>query len=70
MDRTHAQRVLFEQLRRTVPIGVIIARYNIDLKRSGTSLKGACPVHNGSNPNAFHVDENKGVWKCFSPKCG
>jgi DNA primase len=69
MDRTHAQRVLFEQLKRTVPIAAILAKYNIELKRSGTSLKGCCPIHNGSNPNQFHVDENKGLWKCFSPSC-
>lgn len=69
MNRDHAQRVLFEQLKRTVPISAVLARYGIDLKRSGTSLKGCCPVHHGSNPNQFHVDDNKSLWKCFSPSC-
>ena len=72
MNRDHAQRVLFEQLKRTVPISAVLERYGIlsELKRVGTQLKGCCPIHHGSNnPKQFVVDVNKGVWRCFSPSC-
>ena len=49
MNRDHAQRVLFEQLKRTVPIAAVLAQYGIELKRQGNSLKGCCPIHKGSN---------------------
>lgn len=71
MNTQHARRVYFEQLKRSVPISAVLARYGIELKRSGSGsdLKGCCPIHHGSNPNQFHVDENKNLWRCFSPSC-
>jgi CHC2 zinc finger len=69
VNRDHAQRVLFTQLKRTVPIGAVLAKYSIELKRIGTNLKGCCPIHKGSNPRQFVVDESKGLWRCFSPSC-
>lgn len=69
MNPQHVQRVYFEQLKKTVPIGAILARYNIALKRSGNkSLKGRCPIHQGTSAS-FVVDENENLWHCFSPKC-
>lgn len=29
----------------------------------------ACPIHGGDNPSAFSIDDDKGVWKCFT-QCG
>ena len=71
MNRDHAVRVLFEQLKRTIPITAVLDRYGIlaELKRVGTQLKGCCPIHHGSNPKQFVVEENKGLWRCFSPSC-
>jgi hypothetical protein len=70
VNTQHAQRILFEQLKRTIPISAIVARYNIELKRqSSGTLQGRCPVHHGSNPRQFVVDETKGLWNCFSPSC-
>ena len=67
MDREHAERVYFEQLKRTVSIGAVLERYGIlsDLKRVGSQHKGCCPIHQGSNPKQFVVDLNKGLWHCF-----
>jgi hypothetical protein len=45
MNREHAERVYFEQLKRAVSIEVVLARYGIELKRQGASLKGPCPIH-------------------------
>jgi hypothetical protein len=67
MKRDHAQRVLFEQLKRTVPIEAVLARYGIELRREGNSLKGRCPIHKGRNPRQFVVSNN--LWRCFSPSC-
>jgi hypothetical protein len=61
----HAQRIYFEQLKRVVPIAAILSRYGIVLDRAG---KAACPIHQGTG-RSFVVDENKNLWKCFSPKC-
>lgn len=63
MNREHASRVYFEQLKRAVPIEVVLARYGIELKRHGASLKGPCPIHGGSNRTQFVV--SNGLWHCF-----
>ena len=63
MKNAHAQRIYFEQVKRNVPIEAVVARYGIELKRQGTSLKGCCPIHNGSNPRQFVI--SNGLWHCF-----
>jgi hypothetical protein len=65
MNREHAERVYFEQLKRAVPIEAVLARYGVELKGHGTTLKGCCPIHKGSNSRQFTVDVNKGLWHCF-----
>jgi len=67
VNRDHAHRVLFEQLKRTVPIEAVLAKYGIELKRQGNSLKGCCPIHHGSNSRQFVVSNN--LFQCFSPSC-
>ena len=61
MNRHHAQRVLFEQIKRTVPIEAVLAKYGIELKRKGNSSKGRCPIHKGSNSRQFVVSNN--LWQ-------
>jgi hypothetical protein len=65
MNRGHAERVYFEQVKRAVSIEAVIARYGIDLKGRGDTLKGCCPIHKGSNPTQFTVSPKKGLWHCF-----
>jgi hypothetical protein len=57
----------FAELRRAVPLSLIISHYGLDaeLKRVGSSLRGCCPIHKGTNPAQFVVDLRKGVWRCF-----
>ncbi len=57
----------FAELRHSVPLSLVISHYGLDagLKRVGSSLRGCCPIHNGSNPAQFVVDLRKNVWKCF-----
>ena len=70
MNRTHAQRVYFEQLKRVVRLESVLARYGVldDLKRSGRQLAGCCPIHKGTNKKQFVVDLEQQVWRCFSPE--
>lgn len=63
MKSEHAERVYFEQVKRAVPIEAVLSRYGIELKRHGASLKGRCPIHEGSNPTQFVV--SNGLWHCF-----
>jgi len=44
-----------------------VVRAHVELKRSGTSLKGLCPFHREKTPS-FHVYEDRGFFKCFG--CG
>lgn len=36
-----------------------------ELRRCGYSLRGRCPVHNGSNPHSFVVTPKRQKWHCF-----
>lgn len=48
----------------------ILDYYGIELKKKGKQgLYGSCPIHNGDNQNAFHVDLGKNLFHCFS-HCG
>ena len=39
------------------------------LKINGNKLYGSCPIHNGDNPRAFNVTQDKNLWNCFT-RCG
>lgn len=68
MNKQHARRVLdFQEIQRLVPITAVLARFGLleKLKRSGTQLVGACPIHGGSNRKQFVVDPNNNLWRCF-----
>ena len=46
--------------------------YSIQLKQMAQNpnhLSGCCPIHQGDNPNAFHVDLEKNLFNCFT-HCG
>ena len=57
----------YERLRHLVPLSLILSHYGLDaeLKRVGSSLRGCCPIHKGSNPQQFVVDLRNNVWRCF-----
>ena len=62
------QNIDLDYIRRVVSLSMILSRYGLQetLKVSGTQLKGACPVHGGSNRRQFVVDTRKNVWRCFA----
>lgn len=69
MNKEHAQRVYFEQIKRAVPLAAVLEHYGIlrTLRRIGRQQHGPCPIHGGTNKRQFSVDLTQGVWKCFSP---
>jgi len=62
----------FREVKRQVPIRDVLARYQFleRLRDKGQGrLVGPCPLHDGKNPNSFHVNTDKNVYNCFS-SCG
>jgi len=55
-----------DRIKQLSDIMSVIGRH-IDLKQSGSSLKGLCPFHNEKTPS-FHVFPGTGTWHCFG--CG
>jgi len=60
----------FKAVKTSVSMLQILDHYSLTerLKRSGDSLSGTCPLHNGDNPTQFRVSVSKNCWNCFG-KC-
>jgi DNA primase len=59
-----------EKIKQKLSIEEVLNYYGIsNLKRTGNSLYGPCPVHGGDNPRAFNVSIDKNLWNCFT-HCG
>lgn len=60
----------FDRLKQRVTIEQVLARYSLleQLRRSGDTLSGACPLHGGKNPTTFRVNLTRNCWICFG-KC-
>lgn len=61
--------VNFNEIRARVTLEMVLDHYGLaGFKRQGQTLIGACPVHGGDSPRAFHADLDKNLWHCFT-KC-
>lgn len=59
-----------DKIRREVTMAHLLDFYSIQLKQiKSNHLSGCCPIHQGDNPNAFHVDLEKNLFNCFT-HCG
>ena len=60
----------FKAVKASVSMLQILDHYGLTerFKRSGDSLSGSCPLHNGDNPTQFRVSASKNCWNCFG-KC-
>lgn len=62
-----------EKIKAEVTMVQILGYYGIELnnlnRNNQTHLSGCCPIHNGDNANAFHVDLEKNLFHCFT-HCG
>jgi len=65
------ERLDFDRLKALVSVGEVLSAYGLDagLVRRGMRLRGCCPLHGGDNPTAFSVDDERGLWHCFTA-CG
>jgi DNA primase len=66
-DKNANRFVGFNQLKQTVTMEQVLARYGLleKLRRSGDSLSGTCPLHQGHNPTQFRVSLSRNCWICF-----
>jgi DNA primase len=59
-----------DRIRREVTMARLLDFYSIRLKQIAPHhMAGCCPIHQGDNPNAFHVDLGKNLFNCFT-NCG
>jgi CHC2 zinc finger/Phage integrase family len=64
-SRSEQSRVDTEWLRLQNPIVDLVARYGVELRRSGSHFTGRCPFHaDGGRPNLV-VFPRSGRWVCF-----
>jgi DNA primase len=64
-SRSEQSRVDTESLRLQNLIVDLVARYGVELRRSGSHLTGRCPFHaDGGRPNLV-VFPRSGRWVCF-----
>lgn len=52
-------------VKRDRPVAEVVARFGIDLHRSGRTLVGRCPFHLDRGRPNFHVYEGTQSWYCF-----
>ena len=57
----------FNQLKQSVSMEQVLGRYGLleKIRRSGDSLSGVCPLHQGHNPTQFRVSLSRNCWICF-----
>jgi len=63
----------FRAVKAAITMEQVLTHYDMldRFKRSGDSLSGPCPIHEGENPTQFRVSLSKSIWNCFSKcKCG
>jgi DNA primase len=58
-----------EELKRSVRILDVLARYGIEVKQQGGKYMALCPFHDDHNPS-LSADPIKNVWHCFGCQKG
>jgi DNA primase len=58
----------FKVVKAAITMEQVLEHYGLlqNFKRSGDSLNGPCPIHNGSSPTQFRISTSKNIWHCFS----
>lgn len=62
----------FKAIKATALIEMVLAHYNIRLRRvNAHTLRGACPLptHNSKGEQSFGADTSKNIWACQSASC-
>jgi DNA primase len=68
--QTKTKFVGFDTLKQTVSMQQVLEHYGIQLRRSGDSLSGPCPLHHGHNPSQFRASLSKNCFICYSCQAG
>lgn len=65
---TKCKLVDFRAVKASVTMEQVLQHYGLldQMKRSGDSLSGCCPIHQGTNPTQFRVSISKNIFNCFS----
>jgi len=69
MARTTSTGDAFAQVRQAITLSSYVETVvGARLRNSGRPgrFAGPCPVHGGDNPTAFTIDDEKGLWYCFT----
>lgn len=60
----------FNEIKNILSVDAILLFFEIkNLKLKNYNYSGPCPLHNGTNPNAFHFSRQKKLFNCFT-NCG
>ena len=57
-----------DAVKRAYPIAEVVARYGVELRPSGRTLVGRCPLHADAGRPNLHVYPQTASWYCF--RCG
>lgn len=60
-------QITLAEIKDRITLADLISEYGIDIKQVGSSVKACCPFHNEKTPS-FHINNDKGFYKCFG--CG
>jgi len=72
MTESKSDWVDFAEVKKAVPISMVLLHYDIALKQeNATSWRGKCPLptHTGDSQNSFHVHTGKNAWACHVASC-
>jgi DNA primase len=59
----------FRLIKESVSMQMVLEHYGINgLRKSGSELRGSCPIHKGEGSRTFQVNISKNVFQCFSCK--
>lgn len=67
---SHPPRIDVDALKRTHPVEDVVARYGVELRRSGAALVGRCPLHQDAGRPNFHAYPATGTWYCYRCNVG
>jgi DNA primase len=60
----------YREIKKYLTVCDVLSFFKINnLKLKNSNFSGPCPIHGGSNPNAFHFHKHKKIFNCFT-QCG
>ncbi len=64
--RPYGEKRLSDAIKEEIPVAKLADDLGAELRRSGKGLRGLCPIHGGSNREAFAVNPERGSFRCFN----